>query len=219
MSASETDVIPFSRLVRERTARGHRSSESATFMSDLMTGEGSRQDYVALVEQHYFIYEALESVQPAMRANPDLSPFLSPALTRLPALESDLEYLLGDDWRDRVAPLEVTRRYAARILEVAATWPAGYIAHHYTRYLGDLSGGQYIAKVMARRFGFDSNGIGFYLFDQIADPAAFKDTYRAQLDAVDWSEEERERVIDEVMAAYDMNTELFVGLSEARNAA
>ncbi|MER3395147.1 MAG: biliverdin-producing heme oxygenase [Microcella pacifica] len=156
--------------MRERTARGHSSSESATFMSDLMTGVGSREDYVALVEQHYFIYEALESVQPAMRANPAVAPFLSPALTRLPALESDLAFLLGDDWRARIAPLDITRRYAARILEVAATWPAGYIAHHYTRYLGDLSGGQYIAKVMARRFGFETNGIGFYLFDRIADP-------------------------------------------------
>ncbi len=219
MTALETDVIPFSRLVRERTARGHSSSESATFMSDLMTGVGSREDYVALVEQHYFIYEALESVQPAMRANPAVAPFLSPALTRLPALESDLAFLLGDDWRARIAPLDITRRYAARILEVAATWPAGYIAHHYTRYLGDLSGGQYIAKVMARRFGFETNGIGFYLFDRIADPGAFKSTYRAQLDAVGWSEEERERVIDEVMVAYDFNTELFVGLAEARDAA
>lgn len=219
MTAPETDVVPFSRLVRERTSRGHSSSESATFMSDLMTGAGSCEDYVALVEQHYFIYEALESVQPAMRANPAVAPFLSPALTRLPALESDLAFLLGDDWRARIAPLDITRRYAARILEVAATWPAGYIAHHYTRYLGDLSGGQYIAKVMARRFGFETNGIGFYLFDQIADPSAFKSTYRAQLDAVDWSEDERERVIDEVMIAYDFNTELFVGLAEARDAA
>lgn len=219
MTAPETDVLPFSRLVRERTAPGHSSSESATFMSDLMSGAGSREDYVALVEQHYFIYEALESVQPAMRANTDVAPFLSPALTRLPALESDLAFLLGEDWRTRIAPLAVTRRYAARILEVAATWPAGYIAHHYTRYLGDLSGGQYIAKVMARRFGFETNGIGFYLFDQIADPGAFKDTYRHQLDTVAWNDDERERVIDEVMVAYDFNTQLFVGLAEARDAA
>jgi heme oxygenase len=219
VTTRETDVIPFSRLVRERTARGHSSSENATFMSDLMTGEGSREDYVALVEQHYFIYEALEGVQPAMHQNPDVSPFLSPALTRLPALEADLAFLLGDNWRARIAPLEVTRRYTARILEVAASWPAGYVAHHYTRYLGDLSGGQYIAKVMARRFGFETNGIGFYLFDQIADPRAFKDTYRAQLDAVEWSDAERDRVIDEVMVAYDFNTELFVGLAEARDAA
>lgn len=219
MTALETDATPFSRLVRERTARGHSDSESATFMSDLMTGAGSREDYIALVAQHYFIYEALERVLPAMRQNAALAPFLSPALTRIPALEADLAFLLGPDWRTQIAPLDVTRRYTARILEVAASWPVGYIAHHYTRYLGDLSGGQYIAKVMARRFGFETNGIGFYLFDQIADPSSFKDSYRAQLDAAQWSEAERDRVIEEVMIAYEFNTELFVALAEARDAA
>ena len=65
---------------------------------------------------------------------------------------------------------------------MAATWPGGFVAHHYTRYLGDLSGGIFIGRVMQRRFGFDTNGIGFYLFADIADPRAFKDVYREQLD-------------------------------------
>ena len=50
-----------------------------------------------------------------------------------------------------------------------------------------------------RRFGFETNGIGFYLFDDIADPRAFKDVYREQLDAAPWDAAERERVIDEVL--------------------
>jgi heme oxygenase len=137
----------------------------------------------------------------------------------MPALTADLEFLLGTDWKAHIAPLSVTRRYTQRIREVAADWPAGYVAHHYTRYLGDLSGGQYIAKVMARRFGLGTNGIGFYLFDQIADPAEFKNSYRAELDAAAWSNDERERVIDEVMVAYTFNTDMFVALAEERDAA
>jgi len=72
---------------------------------------------------------------------------------------------------------------------------------------------------MQRQFGFETNGVGFYLFDEIAKPKEFKDTYRSQLDAVDWSEDERERVIDEVMVAYRFNTELFVDLATAKAAA
>ncbi len=53
---------------------------------------------------------------------------------------------------------------------------------------------------MQRHFGFETNGVGFYLFDQIASPKAFKETYREQLDAAGWDEAERERVIDEVLA-------------------
>lgn len=213
------DVVPFSRLVRERSSGSHRDSEGASFMGTLLKGGASRDDYIALVMQHWAIYEALEGVESSMREVALVAPFLSPALSRLPALEADLAFLVGDDWRKQLTLMPATVEYAARIREVAATWPAGYIAHHYTRYLGDLSGGLHIGRVLARQFGFETNGIGFYLFDQIADPSAFKDAYRAQLDAAPWGVGEQERVVDEVLRAYDYNTRIFEQLAGRRAAA
>lgn len=213
-------VIPFSQALRERTWSSHGDSEGATFMKDLMTGIGTREDYVALVAQHFFIYEALEAAAERFASDPVASVFISPQLTRMPALTHDLEFLLGADWRSAITPVPTTVRYVERINEVAAEgWAGGFIAHHYTRYMGDLSGGQAIGRLMQRHFGFDTNGVGFYLFDQIASPKEFKDTYREQLDAVAWSDEERERVIDEVIVAYRFNTDLFVDLSNAKAAA
>jgi len=214
-----SEVIPFSQALRERTRGGHSESEGASFMGDLMTGKGSRDDYIALVAQHYFIYAALEAAAEAMKDDVDAAAFITPQLTRLPALEADLRFLLGDDWLNQIAPLPTTARYVDRIETVAATWSGGFIAHHYTRYLGDLSGGQIIRTLMQRQFGFETNGVGFYLFDQIAKPKEFKDTYREQLDSVGWSAEERERVIEEVMVAYRFNTELFVDLATAKASA
>ena len=211
-------VIAFSDALRERTRTTHGDAEGATFMHDLMSGKGSREDYIALVVQHFYIYEALEGVASTMATDPVASAFITPQLTRLPALIADLDFLLGPDWRSFSAPLPSTTRYVDRIHEVSG-WAGGFIAHHYTRYLGDLSGGQHIFKVMQKRFGFDTNGIGFYLFDEIADPGAFKDTYRNQLNSVDWTDDERERVIDEVMTAYRLNTEVFHDLSAAKAAA
>ncbi len=211
-------VIPFSAALRERTWTSHGQSEGATFMHDLMSGKGTREDYIALVVQHYFIYEALEAVADAIAEDEVAGRFITPQLTRMPALEDDLEFLIGKDWKTATAPLPSTLRYVDRINAVAG-WAGGFIAHHYTRYLGDLSGGQHIYKVMQKRFGFDTNGIGFYLFDQIADPKDFKDTYREQLDSVAWDEVERERVIDEVLTAYRLNTEVFQDLSAAKAAA
>jgi len=211
-----SEPIPFSSALRERSAGAHSGSESAGFMSDLMKGARGLDDYVALVAQHWFIYEALESTAERMKADPIAAGFISDRLTRLPALEADLEFLLGPDWRERIEPLPTTQRYVDRINQVGATWPGGFVAHHYTRYLGDLSGGQFIGKLMARRFGFDTNGIGFYLFNDIADPKAFKDTYREQLDATPWAQDEQERVIDEVLLAYRFNTELFEDLARAK---
>ena len=213
-------VISFSAALRERTWSGHGDSEGAEFMTDLMKGRGTRDDYIALVAQHYFVYQALEAAANRFAGDPEVVPFLSPALTRMPALESDLEFLLGADWLAQIAPLPTAVRYVERIDAIAAEgWSGGFIAHHYTRYLGDLSGGQHIGKLMQRHFGFETNGIGFYLFDQIADPAEFKTRYRDELDAADWDAAEQERVIDEVLLAYRLNTELFIDLAKAKAAA
>ena len=154
-----------------------------------------------------------------MRRDPVAAVFISDKLTRLPALEADLEFLVGPDWREQIVPLPTTARYVARINQVGATWAGGFVAHHYTRYLGDLSGGLFIGRLMQRRFGFETNGIGFYLFDDIADPKAFKEVYREQLDAVPWDDAEKERVIDEVLLAYRFNTELFEDLERAKREA
>ncbi|NYF17948.1 heme oxygenase [Microbacterium sp. AK009] len=210
------DLIPFSATLRERSSSAHSSSERSGFMADLIEGAGTREDYIALVAQHWFIYDALETAAEQMRRDPVASVFISDKLTRLPALEADLAFLIGADWRDRISPLPTTRAYVERIRQVGATWPGGFVAHHYTRYLGDLSGGLFIGRLMARRFGFETNGIGFYLFSEIADPRGFKEVYREQLDAAPWDVDEQERVIDEVLRAYRYNTELFEDLAAAK---
>jgi heme oxygenase len=213
-------VIPFSQALRERTWTGHSDSEGAGFMTDLMSGKGSRDDYIALVAQHFFIYEAIEAAAERFADDEVAAPFISPQLTRLNAIEDDLSFLIGADWRDQISPLPTTIAYVNRVNEIAAEgWVGGFIAHHYTRYLGDLSGGQAIRRLMQRQFGFETNGVGFYFFDQIASPKEFKESYRDELDAVQWDAAERERVIDEVLTAYRFNTELFVDLSDAKAAA
>ncbi|MGO1316800.1 MAG: heme oxygenase (biliverdin-producing) [Cellulomonadaceae bacterium] len=211
-----TTSMPLSALIRERSKDAHSSSEGAGFVSSLLRGERSRDDYIALVAQHYFIYAALEAGAERMRNDPIAARFITDRLTRLPALETDLEFLLGTEWRDRIDPLDATARYVKRIERVAETWAGGFVAHHYTRYLGDLSGGLHIGKVIKRQFGFDTNGIDFYMFGDITNPAEFKNRYRNQLDDTPWDEEERERVIAEVLRAYQFNSEVFEQLAEER---
>jgi heme oxygenase (biliverdin-producing, ferredoxin) len=207
-------VIPFSQLVRERTRSAHEAAESSPFITELLGGDGTREHYVALMEQQYFVYQALEAVADVMMKDPVVATFAHPALTRMPAIEADLEFLIGPGWFDRIAPLDATRAYVDRIYAISG-WAGGFVAHHYTRYLGDLSGGQVIRTLLQRRFGFETNGVGFYLFAGIAKPKDFKDTYRAQLDAVDWDDAERERVLAEVNRAFELNRDVFRGLSEA----
>ena len=73
---------------------------------------------------------------------------------------------------------------------------------------------------LAAGMALDGRGVAVRVsLDEIADPAAFKDVYREQLDAAPWDATEAERVIDEVLLAYQLNTDLFVDLAAAKAAA
>lgn len=212
----------FAHRLRTATWGDHGDSEGADFMADLMRGKGTLDDYTELVAQHFFMYEALETAARQLVDDPRLAALHPPALWRLAALERDLAHLLGDDWRNRITPAPATAAYAQRIVEAGdAGWTAGIIAHHYTRYLGDLSGGQVIARRMVKQFGFDADGIAFYDFTELGDLDAFKAVYRRVLDefGATLTETEQQRMLDEVRDAYRFNTAVFVDLGRQRAAA
>lgn len=206
----------FSQLLRQRSWERHQQAEGAEFMIALMAGRIDLAGYVAMVTAHLFVYEALETVAHTLRQDPVAARFISDRLTRLPSLRADLSHLLGDNRAAAVEPMPATRRYAERIRAMTG-WPAGFVAHHYTRYLGDLSGGLAIGAVVARTYGFTPGGDGvrFYRFSEIPKPKVFKDEYRARLDTAPWGAEECERVVDEVLTAYQLNTEVFAELGRA----
>ncbi|MEU1115134.1 MULTISPECIES: biliverdin-producing heme oxygenase [unclassified Streptomyces] len=216
----DTAPTPFSTVIRTASQEQHTEAETSTFMSDLLGGRLGVDAYTRYTEQLWFVYRALEDGAKALRGDPVAGPFLRPELERVAELERDPTHLRGPQWRAGLTPLPATAAYAARVEECARTWPGGYVAHHYTRYLGDLSGGQIIRGKAERTWGFDRKGDGvrFYVFEQIANPAAFKRSYRALLDGIDAvvpDELERKRIVDECKAAFALNTQVFRELGDA----
>ncbi|MFD3665988.1 heme oxygenase (biliverdin-producing) [Streptomyces sp. NPDC058659] len=202
---------PFSTLIRTASHEQHTEAETSSFMGDLLGGRLAVDAYARYTEQLWFVYRALEEGAEALREDPVAGPFIQAELFRTAALEQDLAHLRGPDWRAGVSPLPATVAYAERVAECARDWPAGYVAHHYTRYLGDLSGGQIIRDKAERTWGFTRKGDGvrFYVFDEISNPAAFKRTYRELLDAVNADDLEKQRIVDECKRAFDFNSAVF----------
>jgi heme oxygenase (biliverdin-producing, ferredoxin) len=203
----DATATPFSTLIRVASHEQHTEAETSTFMSDLLGGGLGVEAYARYTEQLWFLYRALEEAAGALRDDPVAGPFIKPELMRTAELERDLSHLLGPRWREGLSPLPATAAYAARVTECARSWPAGYVAHHYTRYLGDLSGGQIIRDKAERTWGFarKGDGVRFYVFEHIANPAAFKRGYRELLDAVNADDPEKQRIIDECKRAFDFN--------------
>ncbi|MEV6528242.1 biliverdin-producing heme oxygenase [Streptomyces sp. NPDC051639] len=207
---------PFSTLIRTASHEQHTEAETSTFMSDLLGGRLGVDAYARYTEQLWFVYEALEADAGTLAADPVAGPFIQPGLLRRAALERDLTHLRGAGWRSTLTALPATEAYAARVAECARAWPGGYIAHHYTRYLGDLSGGQIIRDKAERTWGFarKGDGVRFYVFEDIANPAAFKRGYRTLLDSVPADDLERQRIIAECKRAFALNTAVFGALGE-----
>ncbi|MFI6468821.1 heme oxygenase (biliverdin-producing) [Streptomyces sp. NPDC050516] len=211
-----TATTPFSTLIRTASHEQHTEAETSTFMGDLLGGRLGVDAYARYTEQLWFVYRALEEGASALATDPVAGPFIRPELMRTASLERDLAHLRGADWQRGATPLPATATYAARVAECARTWPAGYVAHHYTRYLGDLSGGQIIRDKAERTWGFarKGDGVRFYVFEGIANPAAFKRGYRVLLDALRADELEKRRVVEECKRAFALNTAVFRELGE-----
>lgn len=211
-------ATPFSALLRESSHEQHVEAETSAFMRGLLGGRLGLPAYRRYTEQLWFIYRALEGVSGHLTGDPVAGPFIRPELARTGALERDLDHLHdGGDWRAALAPLPATESYAARVMEVARDWPGGYVAHHYTRYLGDLSGGQVI-RATAEKFqglGRKGDGVRFYVFEDIANPAAYKRDYRARLDSLPVDGPEKLRIVDECKRAFALNSAVFDDLAAA----
>ncbi|MFF2123381.1 heme oxygenase (biliverdin-producing) [Kitasatospora sp. NPDC058184] len=204
---------PFSTVLRTASSEEHEAAEHSSFMSRLLGGGLGIEAYADLTGQLWYVYRALEERAEQLAEHPLAGPFIDRALLRTAAIERDLAHLRGPDWRDGLAPLPATAAYVARLEELAAEWPAGYLAHHYTRYLGDLSGGQIIRGIAEKTWGFERKGDGvrFYVFEEVDNPAAFKREYRAKLDAAGeaMDEVERRRVVEECKRAFVLNGAVF----------
>ncbi|MBI8989354.1 heme oxygenase (biliverdin-producing) [Corynebacterium meridianum] len=213
-SRQESDFLPLSEALKSSTADAHKSAEYSTFTQDLMAGKLTVADFIALQEQSWLFYRALENAARVVADDPIAAAIVDPALERVPSIEADLDALHGNtEWRGTVTPLPATAAYVARLNEIADTADApGLIAHHYVRYLGDLSGGQVIARMMQRHYGLGPEVLSFYRFAEIPKIKPYKDSYRAALDSLPLEASDRERLLDEACAAFLFNFNLFADL-------
>ena len=208
---ARTDAEPLdvAALVRAASADDHKAAESRGYIVQLMGGELSLAEYTRYLAQFGWVYEALEE-----RGSRDGDPAVfDPELARLAAIEADLAALGAADWRTAHPALPATAEYAAHLRAVSDD-DVRYLAHHYTRYLGDLSGGQAIARLVARHYGATPEQLSFYRFDIAEDGVVrYKRGYREAMNDLALAPEQVDVLIAEVRTSFRMNSAIFEALS------
>ncbi|GGC53033.1 biliverdin-producing heme oxygenase [Hoyosella rhizosphaerae] len=216
MAQASTSDLGFAARLRSRTAAAHRDAEGSPFIDALTHGTLPLPDYARFLRQLFVIYTALEQSGRLRATDPTVVPFLDDGLLRVPELSRDLAYIDGPDWELRINPLPATTEYANRITEASVDSAAGFIAHHYLRYLGDLSGGQIMRRAVERAYGFTTDGVRFFRFDAIPNAKPFKDAYRRHLDTIQLTDAEQELIIAEANLGFAHNRALFVELGQTQ---
>jgi heme oxygenase len=196
--------------LREGTKKAHTMAENVGFVKCFLKGVVEKTSYRKLVADLYFVYSAMEEEMERHQQHPIVSKIHFPELNRKESLERDLHFYYGNNWRDQIAPTPTAQAYVEHIRQVSATQPELLVAHSYTRYLGDLSGGQ-ILKGIAQRGMNLSNGEGtaFYEFKDIPDEKQFKAKYRQAMDELPIDEATADRIVDEANATFGMNMKVF----------
>lgn len=196
--------------LREGTKKAHTMAENVGFVKCFLKGVVEKTSYRKLVSNLYFVYSAMEEEMERHSSHPILSKIYFQQLNRKKTLEQDLSFYYGANWREQVAPSPAAQAYVQHIREVSASEPELLIAHSYTRYLGDLSGGQILKNIAQRAMNLsEGQGTAFYEFNEIPDEKAFKANYRKVLDELPIDEATADRIVDEANATFGMNMKLF----------
>lgn len=204
--------------MKEGTKSVHKAAETSLFMKRLLGGSINKDEYGRYIQSLYFIYKELERLLEENKEDAVIKQIYFPEdLNRVPSIVADLEYYFG---KDKVAQVtdasQITPAVQAFIdgLNAAvAKNPALLIAHSYSRYLGDLSGGQIMAKRLKKSLlglsiddeDFDkTDGVEFFNFENIESPKEFKALYRARLDGAPVTEELKEAIVEESINSFNL---------------
>ncbi len=158
-------AVALAAQLREGTKKSHTMAENTGFVSCFLKGVVDKLSYRKLVADLFFVYEAMEEEMHRLKDHPVLAPIAFEQLDRVTALEEDLAFYFGPEWRQQIEASPAATEYVARIREVAQTAPELLVGHHYTRYLGDLSGGQILKNIAQKAMNNPTDdGLHFYVF-------------------------------------------------------
>jgi len=200
----------FSRRLRAETAQAHRVVESTAFVKSILRGIVDIESFITMQAGLYMVYSTMEQELDRHSQHPLVSRVYFKVLRRTEVLARDLEFLGGPDWAQHLRITPPRDAYIQRLRWLGENAPELLVAHSYTRYLGDLSGGQVVAKIVRRALGLrDDEGLSFFYFDEIENAKAFKSEYRRRLDELPLDDHLGERIIEEAKHVFELNQRMF----------
>jgi heme oxygenase len=177
--------------LKELTKDNHTNAERQEFVKILFSGSIDSKLYATYLYNQFPMYELLEVCAMPHGLLSDM-----PGILRAKAIRTDFEELWGDV-EDRPKLCPVVKSYMDHIMNIKDD-PKKLMAHIYVRHMGDLAGGQMIAKKVP--------GAGkYYQFENADD---LKAAVRLKIG---------DHMADEAKVCFDFATQFFKEMMEIAN--
>ncbi len=205
-------AVALASQLREGTKKSHTMAENTGFVACFLKGVVEKTSYRKLIGDLYFVYKAMEEEidRLVQEDHPVIKHIGFKELFRRQTLEKDLQFYYGNDWLDQITISESAQCYVNRIRFVANESPELLVGHHYTRYIGDLSGGQILKKIAKKALNLrGDDGLNFYEFQLIDDEKLFKKSYSETLNKLPINQTIADNIIEEANEAFAYNMNMF----------
>ena len=123
--------------LKDLTKEKHRDAERCVFSQKLISGDISVHDYANYLVQMGHVYQVLENKAYSFNLTQDM-----PGIARSWAIQQDIVELVSEDHGLNYLPSAL--KYSEYLNSLKD--PDRILAHLYVRHMGDLFGGQIIAK-------------------------------------------------------------------------
>ncbi|MFM1917566.1 MAG: hypothetical protein RJB01_1081 [Actinomycetota bacterium] len=201
----------FATSVRQATREAHDDAENSSFVQQLMSGALQVRQYADYLLALEPVYGAMEEEFRAHSGESSVALFDHRRLDRHGRIICDLAGL-GQRPRSRPLPAAVDTYVDA--IHAASASPQRLLAHHYTRYLGDMAGGQAVAAALRQHYDLGPEVLTFYDFSDLGDLVHYRRRYKDLLDLVPWSDAERTEFVEESKRVFALNSALFIALGD-----
>jgi len=191
--------------LKVKTAMVHREAESAEFMRKLFMGRFTDVEYAQYLNALEGLYSQLELELTKNKMNKHVGPIYLPELFRLNSIKKDLEFFSEVEFENSLLDSAV-EKYRSRLIDISLKQPHLLMAHAYTRYLGDLSGGIILGRSLSTKYPNEALSFFHFDFDNIEE---WKAKYKELLDSAKLSNVEIEEVCNEAILAFELNHLIF----------
>ncbi len=192
----------FTEELKKQTEQSHSDAEQTEFMQSLFKGNLPIDSYVKYLTILMYVYDTLEIT---VRDNLDddlIGMFFDERLERSWKISADL----GNLKKVITFNSKLTDHVNEYMVMIGNASSVELLAHHYIRYLGDISGGQILKRILQQSYGLSEAQMSFYDFD--LDIKQYRDSYKAKLNSFIKSANDQQLFINTVNDVYKVTTKI-----------